>query len=280
MTKLSSLLLICMVTGLFAPVGSTWAADGLDTVTVTGSTTVMPLVEICAEKFNLIQDEVVVTVSGVGGSGVGIKNVASGFSDIGMSSRKVRADEIELYGDNFTEQLIGYDAICIAVSLPVYDSGVTNVSRDQLRAVYEGNLTSWRDLGGPDQEIYVVARMVGSGTGDIFNEVVMGDLETETLGADTYAQNNAEVKTAVTMSDKAIGYLGFSYVQDGDLMPVAYQGVVPTVESIRGETYPLTRPLYVITWDEPDQGEQAFIDFLLGEEGQSMVEEIGFLPAG
>ena len=279
-TKLPSLMLICTIAGLFAPVGTSWASNGLDTVTVTGSTTVMPLVETCAEKFNLIQDDVVVTVSGVGGSGVGIKNVASGFSDIGMSSRKVRDDEIELYGDNFTEQLIGYDAICIAVSLPVYDSGVTNVSRDLLRAIYDGNLTNWRELGGPDEEIYVVARMVGSGTGDIFNEMVMGDLETETIGADTYAQNNAEVKTAVTKSDKAIGYLGFNYVQDGDLRPIAYEGVVPTVESIRSEAYPLTRPLYVITWDEPDQGEQAFIDFLLGEEGQSMVEEIGFLPVG
>lgn len=122
--------------------------------------------------------------------------------------------------------------------------------------------------------------MVGSGTGDLFNEMVMGDLQTETLGADTYAQNNGEMKTAITKSDKAIGYLGFNYVQDGALRAIAYEGVIPTAESIRREDYPLSRPLYVMTWNEPDAGEEAFIDFLLGEVGQSLVEEIGFLPIG
>ncbi len=280
MTKLPSLMLICSMVGLFALAGSSGASDGLDTVTITGSTTVMPLVEICAEEFNMLQKNVMVTVSGVGGSGVGIKNVASGFCDIGMSSRQVRADEIELYGDNFSEYLIGYDAICIAVSKPLYDFGVTNLSREQLRAIYNGNVTNWRELGGPDREIYAVARMVGSGTGDLFNEMVMGDLKTETLGADTYTQNNAEMKTAITKSDKAIGYLGFNYVQDGNLSAVAYEGVVPTTESIKSETYPLSRPLYVMTWNEPEAGEQVFIDFLLSDEGQSIVEEIGFLPVG
>jgi len=274
MTRSASLILISSVICLLS---TAWASE---TVTVTGSTTVMPLVEVSAERFNLIQDRVMVTVSGVGGSGVGIKNVASGFSDIGMSSRMVREDEVELYGDNFSVYLIGYDAICIAVSEPIYEAGVTSISRQQLRAIYEGNLTSWRDLGGPDADIYVVARMVGSGTGDLFNEMVMGDLETETLGADTYAQNNGEMKTAITKSDKAIGYLGFNYVQDGPLRAIAYDGVAPSAESIRGDDYPLSRPLYVMTWNEPDAGEEAFIDFLLGEEGQSLVDEIGFLPIG
>jgi phosphate transport system substrate-binding protein len=278
MTKLPSLMLICSMVGLFALAGASWASNGLDTVTITGSTTVMPLVEICAEEFNMLQKNVMVTVSGVGGSGVGIKNVASGFSDIGMSSREIRADEIELYGDNFSEYLIGYDAICIAVSKSIYDSGVTNLTRDQLRAIYNGNVTNWKELGGPDREIYAVARMVGSGTGDIFNEMVMGDLKTETMGADTYTQNNAEMKTAITKSDKAIGYLGFNYVQDGNLSAVAYEGVFPTTESIKSDTYPLSRPLYVMTWNEPDDGEQAFIDFILGDEGQSIVVDIGFLP--
>lgn len=80
---------------------------------------------------------------------MGIKNVASGFSDIGMSSRMVRADEIELYGDNFSVYLIGYDAICVTISEPIYEAGVTSISRQQLRAIYDGNLTNWRDLGAP-----------------------------------------------------------------------------------------------------------------------------------
>ena len=279
MNRLSYLAFVCIMVIPFALAGTSSVAVGLETVTVTGSTTVMPLVEVSAEEFNILQSGIMVTVSGVGGSGVGIKNVASGFSDIGMSSREVREDEVALYGDNFREYLIGYDAICIAVSQSIYDGGVTNLTKDQLRGIYDGNLTNWKDLGGPDLDIYVVARMVGSGTGDLYNEMVMGDLATETSGADTYTQNNAEMKTAITKSDKAIGYLGFNYVQDGPLRAVAYEGVVPTAESIRNGTYLLTRPLYVITWDEPDAGEEAFIDFLLGDAGQSLVEEIGFLPA-
>lgn len=280
MNRLFSLALVCIMVALFALAGTSSAVGGLETVTVTGSTTVMPLVEVSAEEFNMQQSDIMVTVSGVGGSGVGIKNVASGFSDIGMSSREVREEEVALYGDNFSEYLIGYDAICIAVSESIYNAGVSSLTRQELRGIYDGNVTNWKDLGGPDLEIYAVARMVGSGTGDLYNEMVMGDLATETSGADTYTQNNAEMKTAITKSDKAIGYLGFNYVQDGPLRAVAYEGVVPTAESIRNGTYLLTRPLYVITWDEPDAGEKVFIDFLLGDAGQSLVEEIGFLPAG
>ena len=275
---MSSLAFISTMAVIFVLAGTSPALGGLQTVTVTGSTTVMPLVEVSAEVFNMQQTGIMVTVSGVGGSGVGIKNVASGFSSIGMSSREVRDDEVALYGDNFREYLVGYDAICIAVSRSVYEGGVTNLTRDQLRGIFDGNVTNWKDLGGPDLDIYAVARMVGSGTGDLFNEMVMGDLATEALGASTYAQNNAEMKTAITKSDKAIGYLGFNYVQDGPLRAVAYEGIFPTAESIRDGTYLLTRPLYVITWGEPDAGEKAFIDFLLGEAGQSLVEEIGFLP--
>lgn len=278
MNKMSSLAFISTMAVIFVLAGTSPALGGLQTVTVTGSTTVMPLVEVSAEVFNMQQTGIMVTVSGVGGSGVGIKNVASGFSSIGMSSREVRDDEVALYGDNFREYLVGYDAICIAVSRSIYEGGVTNLTRDQLRGIFDGNVTNWRDLGGSDLDIYAVARMVGSGTGDLFNEMVMGDLATEALGASTYAQNNAEMKTAITKSDKAIGYLGFNYVQDGPLRAVAYEGVFPTAESIRDGTYLLTRPLYVITWGEPDAGEKAFIDFLLGEAGQSLVDEIGFLP--
>ena len=92
MNKPSSSALVCTVVVLFALAGTSWAI-GFETVTVTGSTTVMPLVEVSAEEFNILHSDIMVTVSGVGGSGVGIKNVASGFSDIGMSSREVRVEE-------------------------------------------------------------------------------------------------------------------------------------------------------------------------------------------
>ncbi len=183
-------------------------------VTVAGSTTVMPLVEACAEEFNKIQNEVRVSVTG-GGSGVGIKNVAGGTADVAMASREVKPDEIASYGDSFREFLVAYDAIAIVVSQRIYDAGITDLSREEVRAIYSGDITNWKDLVGPDAGIYVAAREVGSGTRDTFNEMVLGSEKAETPGVTTYHGSNAEVKTAVTGSDKAIGYVGMNYVQRG-----------------------------------------------------------------
>jgi len=264
---------IALIVALFLVVET---GSAIDTVTITGSTTVMPFVELCAEEFNGMQSDVRVSV-GVGGSGVGIKNVALGFSDMGMISREIREDEIEIYGDQFSEFLVAYDGVCIAVSQLVYDSGVTNLSREEVRAIYDGNVTDWTGLGGPDEEIIAVARWSGSGTGDLFNELVMGDLKTEALGVDVKVLSNAEMKTAITEIDRAIGYLGLNYVQDGELRPVAYEGVAPSIESIEDKTYPISRALYLITWGEPDESEQKFLDFAMGEDGQAIAREECFV---
>jgi phosphate transport system substrate-binding protein len=246
-------------------------------VKVAGSTTVMPLVEASAEEFNRIQDGVRVSVSG-GGTGVGIKNVAEGLADIAMSSRDVKPEEIASYGDRFVEFLVAYDAIALVVSDPIYEAGITDLSREEVRAIYSGDVANWKDLGGPDERIYVVAREVGSGTRDTFNAMVMGREEAETPGVTTYHGSNAEVKTAVTRSDKAIGYVGMNYLEGGAFRAVAFQGVEAREETIKGGSYPLSRALLLYTFGEPSPEVRAFIDFILSEEGQKIVAESGFVP--
>jgi phosphate transport system substrate-binding protein len=246
-------------------------------VKVAGSTTVMPLVEASAEEFNRIQDGVRVSVSG-GGTGVGIKNVAEGLADIAMSSRDVKPEEIASYGDRFVEFLVAYDAIALVVSDPIYEAGITDLSREEVRAIYSGDVANWKDLGGPDEKIYVVAREVGSGTRDTFNGMVMGSEEAETPGVTTYHGSNAEVKTAVTRSDKAIGYVGMNYLEGGAFRAVAFQGVEAREETIKGGSYPLSRALLLYTFGEPSPEVRAFIDFILSEEGQKIVAESGFVP--
>jgi len=248
-------------------------------VKVAGSTTVMPLAEASAEEFNRIQDGVRVSVSG-GGTGVGIKNVAEGLADIAMSSRDVKPEEIASYGDRFVEFLVAYDAIAVVVSDPIYEAGITDLSREEVRAIYSGEVANWKDLGGPDEKIYVVAREVGSGTRDTFNGMVMGREEAETPGVTTYHGSNAEVKTAVTRSDKAIGYVGMNYLEGGAFRAVAFQGVEAREETIKGGSYPLSRALHLYTFGEPSPGARAFIDFILSEEGQEIVAESGFVPVG
>ena len=251
---------------------------GRESLVITGSTTVLPAVERCAEVFNQAQDEIGVQVSS-GGSGRGIQDVASGLADVGMASREVKESEILQFGDRFTEHLIGYDAIALVVSKDIYDAGVTGLSSEEVSEIYAGNIKSWKDVGGPDVMILPVARVPGSGTGDTFNEMIMGSSRAETEGVEVNAMENAEIKTLIVQSDKAIGYLGVGYAKTGDLGVVALDGVSPTEENIRNKTYSLSRPLYLYTWDGTSETEAKFINFVLGPEGQRIMEEEGFFSA-
>jgi phosphate transport system substrate-binding protein len=252
-----------------------WSASARD-VTVSGSSTVMPLAEVAAEQFNVQQKEYVVTVS-AGGTGAGILGIAERKNDIAMASREVTEDERQRFGDSFEEFLVGLDGISLAVSDEVYLAGVKGLSRQQVKDIYSGNITNWKELGGPDAEIYVISREEGSGTRDDFNEVVLGSRDAETPGVDTVAFGGAEVKTAISGSDKAIGYLGFNYL-GGGVAGIAFNGVAPSYDNIKLDLYELHRHLYFYTFGKPTNGAQAFIDFVQGREGQKMAAQEGFIP--
>jgi phosphate transport system substrate-binding protein len=248
-------LMIALFIGAIAP---TLAQEK---ATVSGSTTVLPLGEAAAEAFNAEQKEYQVSVTG-GGTGAGITGIAEGRSDIAMASREVTADEIAKYGDKFQENLVGHDGIVIIVSKPIYDAGVVNLSTEQVRKIYSGEINNWNEVGGPDEEIFVVAREQGSGTRDTFDEVIMGNRSAETPGVDAVTLGSAEAKTAVAGNDKGIGYLGYSYAEGGNVEAVALDGIMPSVETIRNGTYGLSRNLY----------------FVLSPEGQMIAQENGFIP--
>lgn len=242
---------------------------------ITGSTTVLPAVERCAEVFNRGQDEIRVQVSS-GGSGRGIQDVASGLADIGMASRDVKDSEIRIFGDRFVEHLIGYDAIAVVVSQEVYDGGVRGLTSEEVSRIYSGEITRWNEVGGPETMILPVARVPGSGTGETFNEMIMGSTRAETEGVEVNAMENAEIKTLIVQSDKAIGYLGIGYAKTGKIRTLAIDGVSPTAENVKGLQYKLSRPLYLYTWDGTSEAEAEFINFVLGPAGQRIMEEEGF----
>lgn len=273
MRKIISAIVIALVIGSIF----TLSAAGAESVRVSGSTTVLPLAEATAEAFNEAQDDYQALITG-GGTGVGIKNAAEGNSDIGMASREVTSDEKKQFGDEFVENLVGYDGIVIAVSKQIYDAGVTELSKEQVKKIYSGEINNWEDVGGPDELILVIAREQGSGTRDTFNEDIMGNKAAETPGVNTVAGSNAEIRTAITGGDNAIGYLGFSYVQDGAVGSISLDGVEPTAESIKDGSYELARKLYFYTFGEAKPGAQAYIDFVLSSEGQQIAEENGFVP--
>lgn len=244
---------------------------------VVGSTSALPFVAICAEEFNYCQDDLFVSVTGCG-TGVGIKSLASGIADIAMASRDVKAEEVEIYGDRFEPFPIAIDAVCIAVSQDVRDGGVGEISRDQLFSIYNGEIDGWKDLRGSDEPIEAIAREDGSGTRDVFNEVVMERRDHETPGADSYRGSNAEVWAAIASGEGAIGYISRNYAKGDDLAALAYEGVEPSAKTVEDGSYPLARTLYLYTWGEPDDDERAFIEFVSGERGQAIAEDLGFVP--
>jgi phosphate transport system substrate-binding protein len=272
MRRLAIKLLIALFVGLIA------TALAADKVTVSGSTTVLPLAEAEGEAFNGQQADCQVMVTG-GGTGAGITATGEGRSDIAMASRTIKDSERSKYSkNNFQQFFIGYDGICIVVSKPIYDAGIKAITKDQVKNIYAGKITNWKELKGPDAEIYAIAREDGSGTRDTFNELIMGSTTAETPGVKTVSMSSAEIKTAVTGSDKAIGYVGFSYAESGDMGVLTYEGVNPNVANIKSGSYPLARHLYFYTWGQPTPCAQKFIDFVLSSAGQTIADENGFVP--
>jgi phosphate transport system substrate-binding protein len=155
---------------------------------------------------------------------------------------------------------------------------VTSLTKDQVKKIYEGNITNWKELGGPDKEIYVISREQGSGTRDSFLTDIFGSTKAETPAVSTYSSSNSEIKTAITGSDHAVGYLGYSYSQSGNLKAVKIEGIEVNPQTIKNKTYPLARTLYLDTLGDPKPGAKAFIDFVKGIEGRKIASDNGFIP--
>lgn len=245
-------------------------------VTVMGSSTVMPLAEAAAEVFNIEQHDYLVSIT-PGGTGAGILGIVERKYDIAMASRPISEEEMQRFGGSFQEFKVGMDGISIAVSDEIYQEGVRKLNRKQVKKIYSGEITNWQEIGGPDKDIYVISREYGSGTRDDFNKAIMEDPMAETPGVSTVASSGAEVKTAISKSDRAIGYVGFNYL-GGGVQRIALDGIVPSYENIKLDIYELKRDLYFYTFGDPTPGARAFIDFVLGPEGQKIAAEEGFIP--
>jgi phosphate transport system substrate-binding protein len=273
MRKPICLLLIVLIIVAVGPV----TATAKNPVLISGSTTVLPLAEAGAEAFNGEQSNYTVLVTG-GGTYAGIENIAKGKSDIAMASSKVAELDIISSGYKFKERLIGHDGIVIVVSKQIYDAGVTTLTKDQVKRIYSGEINNWKDIGGLDERITVLARENGSGTRDVFNEDIMGRKTAAMPGSCIVADSNEKMKLLIKESSTAIGYLGFSYSEDGSVGVITLDGVKPTAETIKNSSYELARDLYFYTYGGSKPGAQAFIDFMVGPAGQKIAEELGFVP--
>lgn len=267
--KTSVLLIVGIALGAVFLTGCT--EQETTTITIKGSSTVLPVAETCAEEFNKLHSDIKVTVAG-GGSSLGIKSVANGEADIGSASREVKQSEIDQYDDIFIDHVIALDGVAVIVSKTIYNAGITDITLDQLKGIYDGSISNWQTLGGPDEEIFVNEREEGSGTRDTFMEIV----DLEETNADKANSANSEVKQAVSGSEKAIGYVGLGYVSD-QTPALKINGVKPSAATIKDGSYPISRSLHMYTKGEATGAVKEFLDFVMGSEGQAFVEEEGFI---
>jgi phosphate transport system substrate-binding protein len=262
-----SLTLVCLL-GFSANV---IAAE--NNIVAKGSTTVLPISQACAEVFMDQNMDIDISVQG-GGSGVGIASIIDGTCDIGNASRPIKEKEIataEEKGVNVFANIVARDAIAVVFN-PVND--IDGLTLEQIKAIYTGEFSNWSQVGGSDQEIVVISRDSASGTFEAFNELA---LNKERLRPDALLQaSNAAVATSVANTPGAIGYVGLGYVT-AKIKAIEVNGIIPSKETVNSDTYPLARPLFMYTDGEPTGAVKEFMDFVMSEEGQKLVEENGYI---
>jgi phosphate transport system substrate-binding protein len=234
-----------------------------------GSTTVQPLAEVLAEAFMADNPDVTVEVQG-GGSSVGVTSAGEGTVDIGMASRNVKESEFETFPE-LEVVTIAYDGIAI-VTNP--DLDLASLSIEQVQKIFAGEITNYSEVGGPDAEIVVVSREEGSGTRAAFEELVMEANDSEAVITENalLQQSNGQVRTTVSTTPNSIAYISFGFMDDS-VNPVSIDDVEPSVANVKNGSYPIFRPLNMLTNGAPSELAQALLDYILGAAGQEIVAE-------
>ena len=248
--------------------GTADTQTGGSLVTISGSTSVGPLAEKLAMKYQE-QNDVKIEVNQIGSS-AGITNAINGVSQIGMSSRDLKQEEKD---SDLQELIIAYDGI-VVVTHP--SNPVKNLTMEQVKQIFTGEVTNWKEVGGKDMEIVVVSREDGSGSRDAFQEIV-GYESGQLIKNAIVASGNGNIKTTVAMNKHAIGFISFEYI-DETISPMAINGVAAKAENVLEGQYELSRPfLFVYKEDVPEAAKQ-FMEFILTPEGQEIVESAGAIP--
>ncbi|MDQ0272503.1 phosphate ABC transporter substrate-binding protein [Cytobacillus purgationiresistens] len=239
------------------------------TISISGSTSVGPLAEKIADKYKEKNENVNIEVNQIGSS-AGITNATSGVSEIGMSSRDLK--EEEKVGLN--ETIVAYDGI-VVVTHPT--NNVKDLTMEQVKQIFTGEVTNWKQLGGDDMEIVVVSREDGSGSRDAFQEIV-GYTSGELIRNSIVASGNGNIKTTVATNKHAVGFISFEYIDD-TISTLKINGVEATAENVLQQKYSLSRPfLFVHKEENLSQAGQQFIDYILSPDGQAIVSEAGAIP--
>jgi phosphate transport system substrate-binding protein len=286
----SKSLLLCLVllllTSACQPSETEAAIDPGTTIQNVGSDTIVNLALVWAEAYQEKHPAVQIAVTG-GGSGTGIAGLINGTVDLANASRQMKAEERENAESNGVEpvqHVIARDAIAVVVHP---SNPVDRLTLPQLSAIFSGEITNWREVGGEDRPIVILSRESNSGTHVYFleNVVRLGNPENETLfSPDTLLMPSSEgISTEVRQNPNAIGYDGLGYVTpDQKTIAVAPSAegpfISPSIETVNQGTYPIARDLYVYTDGQPQGVIEEYLAWIKSAEGQALVRELGFVP--
>lgn len=238
-------------------------------VKISGSSSVGPVIEAEAESFKKDMPDLTIEVNQLGSS-AGIKDAINGTVEIGISSRDLKDKELE---EGLKEKPIAYDGMSVIVN---NENPVQNLTMEQIKDIYTGKITNWKEVGGEDTPIVLVSREDGSGTRDAFQEIVGFNSEEISQKAQI-SDGSGSIKTMVAGNKNAIGYISFSYV-DNSVHAVSVDGVKPTAENVKNKTYKLSRPFLLVYKEKGlNENSKKFIDFIMSKDGQEIVQEDGLI---
>lgn len=243
-------------------------------IDIKGSTTVLPIAQKAAEAYMKGNPNAKITVSG-GGSGNGIKAIIDGTTDIGNASRFIKDKEAQLAMEKGVYPVPFRVALDCIVPIVSPSNKVTNLTSDQLKDIYTGKITNWKEVGGDDKEIVVVSRDTSSGTFEAWKDMVMKD-EKVVQSALTVPSSGAIVQT-IAKTDTAIAYVGFGYLTK-EVKALSVNGISGSIETTLSGAYPISRPLFMFTKGWPEGETLDFINFVISKKGQELVKEAGFIP--
>jgi phosphate transport system substrate-binding protein len=250
------------------------APSAKTSITVTGSTTVLPVAQEAGDDYMLIHPDANIQITG-GGSGVGVQAAGEKTADIGMSSRDVKPDEMKKYPD-LVAIPIGKDGLTVIVN-PA--NPVNSLTPAQIKDIYTGNYTNWKQVGGSDMPVVVIGRDSASGTRDYFTSSIMGGANaTKTM---LEKNSNGAVTLTIAQTPGAIGYVGIGFVdQYVKALKIDINGTLyeSTVDNVLTGTYPYSRYLYMLTSGQPTGLAKDYIDFILSPTGQEHLKEEGYVP--
>jgi len=245
-----------------------------ESINIVGSTSVQPVAEKLATEYMKKNPDVKITVQG-GGSSVGIKSVQDGTADIGTSSKELKDNE----SAGLTQYEIGKDGIAVVVNS---QNSVSGLTLEQVKGIFTGNITNWKEVGGADAQINVVVREDGSGTRDAFQEIVLEKLDNGTkvsFKKDAIVQSSTEaVQQTVVQDPNAIGFISFAAVKDAKALQI--DNVAPSESTILDGTYKIQRPFLFLVKGDASGAVKAFIDWVNGAEGQAIIKSEKLVPTG